>query len=66
MEVSNIIKLKVKDNKEKSEALNQALANYLRNRNLILQISEEEALKITEAIFKNIYLKEDIVISLAN
>ena len=66
MEVSNIIKLKVKDDKEKSEALNQALANYLRNRNLILQISEEEALKITEAIFKNIYLKEDIVISLAN
>ena len=66
MEVSNIIKLKVKDNKEKSEALNQALANYLRNRNLILQISEEEALKITEAIFKNIYLKEDIVISLTN
>ena len=66
MEVSNIIKLKVKDDKEKSEALNQAFANYLRNRNLILQISEEEALKITEAIFKNIYLKEDIVISLAN
>ena len=66
MEVSNIIKLKVKDNKEKSEALNQALANYLRNRNLILQISEKKALKITEAIFENIYLKEDIVISLTN
>ena len=66
MEVSNIIKLKVKDDKEKSEALNQALANYLRNRNLILQISEKKALKITEAIFENIYLKEDIVISLTN